>query len=255
MKNFLVGVFIFLVSLPLCAQLQPEDVAELKSAYENKFVLLTYLVKLPSLHFNETGQPLDLYPGTSYGPWTETGLIHISSLVYGHHSTVLTAERIFVEKTNNGNSLVQVRTNEHVAFEIEIKTKESATRAETSQSIDKAIRINKDSLQELLVETEKWMKAPLKIRVSEIATGGPIYKVNPDFPETLKKNHKKDTIVFHVTIATDGSLKDIKTIKSVDPELDLAALNAVKLWRFKPYMMNGENVEVETNVTIDISKY
>ncbi len=51
-------------------------------------------------------------------------------------------------------------------------------------------------------------------------------------------------------IGKDGIIRDLSVV-SGPPELTSAALDAVKQWRYKPYLLNGEVVEVETTINVN----
>jgi len=51
-------------------------------------------------------------------------------------------------------------------------------------------------------------------------------------------------------IGSDGDVQSLRVINSASPVLVQAALEAVKQWKYKPYILNGNPVEVETTVTV-----
>lgn len=53
-------------------------------------------------------------------------------------------------------------------------------------------------------------------------------------------------------IGKDGTIRELQ-VKSGLPVLAQAALDAVKQWRYRPYMLNGEPVEVDTQITINFT--
>jgi len=53
-------------------------------------------------------------------------------------------------------------------------------------------------------------------------------------------------------IGTDGSVKDLR-VESGLPMLARAAIDAVKQWRYKPYIVNGEPVEIDSRITINFT--
>jgi protein TonB len=58
--------------------------------------------------------------------------------------------------------------------------------------------------------------------------------------------------VLLAVIDKDGSIRDVQ-VKSGPPLLAQAAIEAVKAWRYKPYMLNGQPVEVDTQITINFT--
>ncbi len=57
-------------------------------------------------------------------------------------------------------------------------------------------------------------------------------------------------VVFQALVGRDGSIQDLKLVNGYFA-LGLAAVDAVKQWRFRPYRLNGEIVEMETYLTVN----
>jgi len=77
-------------------------------------------------------------------------------------------------------------------------------------------------------------------------------KVQPQYPEAAKRDHIQGTVLLKVTIGKQGDVENLQLI-SGHPALASAAIEAVKQWRYKPYLQNGEPVEVETEVTVNFT--
>jgi protein TonB len=80
----------------------------------------------------------------------------------------------------------------------------------------------------------------------------PIKKVQAAYPPEAKKNGIKGEVVLEVTIGADGLVKNAKVTKSI-PELDEAALTAIRQWEFRPGRKNGKAVEVLTTITFNFA--
>jgi protein TonB len=52
-------------------------------------------------------------------------------------------------------------------------------------------------------------------------------------------------------IAKDGSVQSLRVVSSASPMLEQAALDAVKQWKYRPYLLNGNPVEVDTQITVN----
>ncbi|MGA9062955.1 MAG: TonB family protein [Terracidiphilus sp.] len=76
-----------------------------------------------------------------------------------------------------------------------------------------------------------------------------IYKTPPVYPVDAKKAHVQGTVVLKAVIGTDGTIKEL-TVVSGPEMLRQAALDAVRQWRYKPYLLNDEPVEVGTTINI-----
>lgn len=92
--------------------------------------------------------------------------------------------------------------------------------------------------------------APVKVeRVYKEGTGSVgslIKKQTPIYPEMAKHNREQGTVLMQATIGTDGRVHDLRVILSPSDSLAAAAMEAVSHWEYKPYMVDGEPVEVKT---------
>jgi periplasmic protein TonB len=94
---------------------------------------------------------------------------------------------------------------------------------------------------------------PKPIAVSSgVATGLLIQRTPPVYPTIAKAARVGGTVVLHATISKNGSIKDLHVV-SGPAMLQGAALDAVRNWRYRPYMLNNEPIEVETSVSVVFS--
>ena len=87
----------------------------------------------------------------------------------------------------------------------------------------------------------------------EIIAGNLLYKKQPVYPAEAKE--KKDTdgsVVLDAIIGKDGLVQNLRIKKSLRKDYDRSALEAVREWRYKPYL-NGNPTEVNTTVTVTYS--
>jgi len=77
-----------------------------------------------------------------------------------------------------------------------------------------------------------------------------IKKVEPIYPPLANQTHVSGKVTLRCVIARDGTVKEIQVIKG-HPLLIQAAVDAVSQWKYKPLLLNGEAVEVETTVDIN----
>jgi TonB family protein len=77
-----------------------------------------------------------------------------------------------------------------------------------------------------------------------------LQKVQPSYPEQALRAGLQGPVVLQAWIRRDGTIRDLKLIRG-SLVLGRAAYSAVKQWRYKPYLRNGEAVEAQTYVTID----
>jgi len=94
---------------------------------------------------------------------------------------------------------------------------------------------------------------PQRVRVSAgVQQGLLIKKVQPPYPPLARQARIQGNVLLQALISKDGSIENLRLI-SGHPMLAPAALEAVKQWRYKPYFLNGEPVEVETQITVIFS--
>jgi protein TonB len=94
---------------------------------------------------------------------------------------------------------------------------------------------------------------PQKVRVpSVIAEGNLIHDVKPYYPPQARQAKIEGTVVLLAVIDKDGSVRDVQ-VKSGAPLLAQAAIEAVRQWRYKPYLLRGQPVEVDTQITINFT--
>lgn len=79
-----------------------------------------------------------------------------------------------------------------------------------------------------------------------------IYGPKPDYPQLAKLARIQGTVQLEALIATDGTIKGLKVV-SGHPLLVHAALEAVERWRYRPTLLNGQTVEVETEIDVNFS--
>jgi protein TonB len=71
----------------------------------------------------------------------------------------------------------------------------------------------------------------------------------PIYPPLAKTAHVAGTVELHATISTNGTIKDLRAV-SGPAMLRQAAVDAVRNWRYQPYKLNSQPVEVETTINI-----
>ena len=88
------------------------------------------------------------------------------------------------------------------------------------------------------------------VRVSGMVVEGMlIQKTIPVYPAIAKATGTQGTVVLQATISRNGTIENLRGV-SGSPMLQRAALDAVKEWRYRPYLLSGEPVEVETTINV-----
>jgi TonB family protein len=93
--------------------------------------------------------------------------------------------------------------------------------------------------------------APKKIHVSaKVMAPTRISGDNPIYPPKAKENKIQGTVVIDVTVSKEGTVEDLHAVKTPDPSLAESAVKAVRTWRYRPYLLNGDPITVETTVNV-----
>jgi protein TonB len=88
------------------------------------------------------------------------------------------------------------------------------------------------------------------IRVpSTIVAGLLLNKTIPHYPPIAVAAHIEGTVILQATISTSGTIENLRVVGG-PAMLQQAALDAVSNWRYRPYLLSGKPVEVETTVNV-----
>ncbi len=102
----------------------------------------------------------------------------------------------------------------------------------------------------LMVVPKLATATPKRIRISQGVTKGLlIQKIEPKYPLLALQARIWGEVILKAIITKDGEIKELELV-SGHPMLTAAAIAAVRQWRFHPYLLNGEPIEVETTVTV-----
>jgi protein TonB len=95
--------------------------------------------------------------------------------------------------------------------------------------------------------------APQKVRVSSgVAQGLLVHQVTPKYPSLARQARVQGTVVLQAVIGKDGTVQNLHVL-SGHPMLTQAAMDAVRQWRYKPYYVNGEPVEADTQINVNFT--
>lgn len=95
------------------------------------------------------------------------------------------------------------------------------------------------------------IEVPQRIRVSQgVSQGLLIHKVMPVYPEAARTARIQGVVVLHAQISKDGKIEHLQVV-SGPAMLQPAAIHAVRQWRYKPYVLNGQPVEVDTVISVN----
>ena len=92
-----------------------------------------------------------------------------------------------------------------------------------------------------------------RIRVaSGVAEANLIHDVPPQYPPEAGRGRIEGAVVLLAVIGSDGCVQDVQVVSGL-PILAQAAMEAVKQWRYKPYVLNGVPVEIDSRITINFT--
>jgi len=94
---------------------------------------------------------------------------------------------------------------------------------------------------------------PQRVRVSSgVSTGLLVRKVPPAYPPLARQARIQGVVILQAQISKEGNIENLQLI-SGHPMLAPAAIEAVKQWKYRPYLLNGEPVEVDTQVQVNFT--
>lgn len=96
--------------------------------------------------------------------------------------------------------------------------------------------------------------AVTRVRVSAGVTQGmKVHDVQPQYPQMAKIARVQGPVVLAAVIGKDGTIQNLRVVSTASPLLNQAAVEAVKQWRYRPYILNGEPVDVDTTITVNFT--
>jgi TonB family protein len=100
--------------------------------------------------------------------------------------------------------------------------------------------------------TEKVGK-PVRIRIGgNVQAAQVLQKVQPVYPGSAKAAGVQGTVILHAVVGMDGTPLSLRVMNpEVDPELVRGAVEAVSKWRYRPTLLNGDPVEVDTTIMVN----
>jgi protein TonB len=90
------------------------------------------------------------------------------------------------------------------------------------------------------------------VRLSHMSEGDLIHKILPTYPPLARSARIQGTVVLQAMISKLGTIENLRLL-SGHPMLAPAAIEAVRQWRYRPYILNNEPVAVETQITVNFS--
>jgi periplasmic protein TonB len=90
------------------------------------------------------------------------------------------------------------------------------------------------------------------LHVSHMSEGNLIRKVQPAYPQLARTARIQGSVVLQAVISKEGAIENLKVLTG-HPMLVQSAIDAVRQWRYRPYILNGDPIEVETQIVVNFS--
>jgi protein TonB len=90
---------------------------------------------------------------------------------------------------------------------------------------------------------------PRRLHMTHLEPAMLLQRVEPFYPPLARQIHREGQVELHALIATDGTIQSLQVV-SGDPLFLQSALDAVRQWRYRPTILNGQPVEIDTHITV-----
>ena len=154
-------------------------------------------------------------------------------------------------ETKTSPSAIQVKAEAGPRTHAQTQNQSEEASAQPPSPLAVAVPAN-SGLSDVLTSTTASAKPSLaKIKVSQgVLQGLLIKRVEPQYPRNALTTHTQGAVQIEATVDKEGRVVNPKVL-SGPLMLATAALDAVRQWRYKPYYLDGEPVEVQTQITIN----
>jgi TonB family protein len=100
----------------------------------------------------------------------------------------------------------------------------------------------------IAVADSKPTKPPLPVP-PDVMEGRLAHQVTPEYPESSRQAGEQGTVLLDIVVNPEGAVTQVKPVSGPDT-LSRAAIDAVRWWRYQPYLVNGQPTTVESTVTV-----
>jgi protein TonB len=141
-------------------------------------------------------------------------------------------------------------------LQVKMGTKMPAQAEESAPSLPSPLTIasaDDSNMKDLISSASSNLPKPslATIKISQgVSQGLLIKQVQPIYPSAALKVHAQGAVQIEATINKEGTVINTKVLRG-DAVLARAALDAVRQWRYKPYYLDGEPVEIQTQITVN----
>ncbi len=98
-------------------------------------------------------------------------------------------------------------------------------------------------------DIETQVVQPRIVHITQLDPAMLIRRVEPVYPPLARQTHREGRVELRAIIGADGSIQSLQIVAS-DPLFDLSAKEAVSQWRYRPTILNGQPVEIDTFITV-----
>lgn len=107
-----------------------------------------------------------------------------------------------------------------------------------------------------LVDSPRQQPARPVFRVGgDVTAPRVLYSPNPKYPKASRKAHQQGAVVLWLIVSTKGLPRDVRIARGLTSELNEAAIDAVKQWKFDPATRDGKPVAVQINIEVSFRLY
>lgn len=92
-------------------------------------------------------------------------------------------------------------------------------------------------------------RPPVRVRMTHLEPAMLIHRVEPIYPPLARQIRASGHVELRAVIATDGTIQSLQVVNG-EPLFIQSALEAVRQWRYKPTILNGQPVEIDTFITV-----
>lgn len=134
-----------------------------------------------------------------------------------------------------------------------VATKVSVMSGETQVASGEIVTLSGATLpdSEFAIPDDAIEQSLVPVRVSSgVAAGNILSKPDAIYPKSARQNHIEGLVILHAIIGTDGHIHSLRLMSAPNPDLAISAIAAVSKWTYKPYMLQGIPVDVDTTITV-----
>lgn len=106
-----------------------------------------------------------------------------------------------------------------------------------------------DSMPQPARPADAQPRVPRRLHVTRLEPAMLLRRIEPEYPSLARQIHKEGQVELHAIISTDGTIRSLQVV-SGDPLFLRSAIDAVGQWRYRPTVLNGQPVEIDTYITV-----